>query len=248
MMSRAKIQITILDQKGEMGCHRGHQIGQTFDFDTQRGQLCPMAAHVLFPYIDILRYGGQIPGQQANTTVACCSDVDTILVFYIEKIIQEPKMNQTKRMSCRTLAISDIKTVFAMTKQPEVSKTLRQGVHTSIKQAATLVMNLTQPQNYSFLVFNQENNEPIGVIAAKWVEEGIYDLTIFLTPLYQHDHRGSELVAWLKQELKETTLLTTLQAYVATENLASTTMLQRADFYLAKTMDQGKVTQWVCQL
>ena len=57
-MSRPKIKITLIDRKGKHGCHRGHKIGDSFDFDTERGQLCPMAMHVAFPYIDILRYGG----------------------------------------------------------------------------------------------------------------------------------------------------------------------------------------------
>lgn len=54
---KPKIKISLIEQKGHMGCHRGHQIGDTFDFDTERGNLCPMAMHVAFPYIDILRYG-----------------------------------------------------------------------------------------------------------------------------------------------------------------------------------------------
>ena len=67
-----KIKITIVDQKGECPCH---------DFDTERGKLCPMASHVLFPMIDILRYGGQL-----KSDTFCCPDVDTINVFKIEKI------------------------------------------------------------------------------------------------------------------------------------------------------------------
>lgn len=63
------IQITLIDQKGTKGCHRGHKIGDSFDFDTERGKLCPMAMHVAFPYIDILRYGGEIPGQEKGTAV-----------------------------------------------------------------------------------------------------------------------------------------------------------------------------------
>lgn len=83
-MSRPKIKITIIDQLGPKGCHRGHKIGDTFDFDTERGKLCPMAMHVAFPYIDILRYGGSIPNEPANTARFCCPDVDTINVFKIE--------------------------------------------------------------------------------------------------------------------------------------------------------------------
>lgn len=54
MAKRPKIKITLIDRKGPCGCHRGHKIGDSFDFDTQRGKLCPMAMHVAFPYIDIL--------------------------------------------------------------------------------------------------------------------------------------------------------------------------------------------------
>ena len=85
-MKRPKIKITLIDQKGEKGCHRGHKIGDTFDFDTERGKMCPMAMHVAFLYIDILRYGGNIPGNEPGTAVFCCPDVDTINVFKIEVV------------------------------------------------------------------------------------------------------------------------------------------------------------------
>ena len=71
-MARPAIRITLIDRLGKRGCHRGHRVGESFDFDTERGKLCPMAMHVAFPYVDILRYGGASP------------DVDTINVFRIE--------------------------------------------------------------------------------------------------------------------------------------------------------------------
>ena len=83
-MKRPKITIRLVDQKGPGRCHRGHRIGDTFDFDTERGRLCPMAMHVAFPYIDILRYGGSLPGQPKGRAVFCCPDVDVIQVFEIE--------------------------------------------------------------------------------------------------------------------------------------------------------------------
>lgn len=83
---RPKIRLTIVEQKGCRGCHRGHKIGDTFDFDTQRGELCPMALHAGFPYIDILRYGGSIPGEPEGTARFCCPDPDTINVFRVEKL------------------------------------------------------------------------------------------------------------------------------------------------------------------
>ncbi len=86
MSRRPKIKITVVDRLGPRGCHRGHKPGDTFDFDTQRGEICPMAMHIAFPYIDILRYGGTIPGQPEGEAIFCCSDVDTINVFKIERV------------------------------------------------------------------------------------------------------------------------------------------------------------------
>lgn len=43
-----------------------------------------MAMHVAFPYIDILRYGGKLPGRPDGSAVFCCPDVDVINVFKIE--------------------------------------------------------------------------------------------------------------------------------------------------------------------
>ncbi len=84
MSTRAKIRISVVDRRGRKGCHRGHRVGQVFDYDTQCGELCPMAMHCGFPYIDILRYGGNIPGQPDGTAEFCCSDADTIMVFRAE--------------------------------------------------------------------------------------------------------------------------------------------------------------------
>ena len=82
-MKKPKILLTIVDQKGTCGCHRGHKIGDSFDFDTDRGKLCPMAMHVAFPYIDILRYGGTLPKCKNGEIEFCCPDVDVINVFRI---------------------------------------------------------------------------------------------------------------------------------------------------------------------
>lgn len=44
-MRKPKIKITLVDRLGKCGCHRGHKIGDTFDYDTDRGKLCPTAMH-----------------------------------------------------------------------------------------------------------------------------------------------------------------------------------------------------------
>jgi uncharacterized repeat protein (TIGR04076 family) len=83
-MSRPKIKITLIDQKGSKPCHKGHKIGDTFDFDTERGKLCPMAMHVAFIYADILRYGGTPPKSEDGLIKFSCPDADTLNIFKIE--------------------------------------------------------------------------------------------------------------------------------------------------------------------
>lgn len=83
-MARPKIKLTIIKKIGSGSCHHGHRVGEVFDFDTDRGRLCPMAMHVAFPYVDILRYGGSIPGQPEGTAIFCCPDADVINVFKAE--------------------------------------------------------------------------------------------------------------------------------------------------------------------
>ena len=83
-MGKPQIKITLVDRIGPQGCHRGHKIGDSFDYDTERGNLCPMAMHVAFPYIDILRYGGALPPSSNGEFRVCCPDVDVINIFRLE--------------------------------------------------------------------------------------------------------------------------------------------------------------------
>ena len=82
-MRKPKIKITLVDRLGKCGCHRGHKIGDTFDYDTDRGKLCPMAMYVAFPYIDILRYSGTPPTSSNGEIRFCCPDADVINMFRI---------------------------------------------------------------------------------------------------------------------------------------------------------------------
>lgn len=82
---KPKIRITLVERRGECPCHRGHKVGDSFDFETERGKLCPMAAHAAFPYVDILRYGGEPPRAKNGEVLFCCPDSDVMNVFRIEK-------------------------------------------------------------------------------------------------------------------------------------------------------------------
>ncbi len=85
MKAKPAIKLTLIEKKGECNCHRGHRIGDTFDYDTERGKLCPMALHAAFPFIDILRYGGKLPLSAKKDWRFCCPDADVINIFKIER-------------------------------------------------------------------------------------------------------------------------------------------------------------------
>lgn len=85
MAARPKIRITLIDRRGSSPCHRGHKVGDSWDFDTERGSLCPMAMHVAFIYIDILRYGGELPGHGKGRAVFSCPDADTLNIFEVRR-------------------------------------------------------------------------------------------------------------------------------------------------------------------
>ena len=92
---KPKIKITLVQHKGDYPCHRGHKVGDSFDYDTQRGELCPLAMHVAFPYIDILRYGGTPPRSVDGDIRFCCPDSDVMNVFRIEEY-KEDCLDDTK--------------------------------------------------------------------------------------------------------------------------------------------------------
>lgn len=81
---RPRIRVSCVDQLGACCCHHGHKPGDVFDFDRDRGKMCAMACHVGFPYIDILRYGGTVPGNEPGAAKFCCPEVDTLNVWLAE--------------------------------------------------------------------------------------------------------------------------------------------------------------------
>ncbi len=93
-MKKPAIRLTIVDKRGPKGCHHGHRIGDSFDFDTQRGQLCPMACHVAFPYVDILRYGGTLPANDKGELLFSCPDADVLQIFRIDVIAPEEEKGE----------------------------------------------------------------------------------------------------------------------------------------------------------
>ena len=77
MQSKGKVRITVVDRLGKCG------------WESERGKMCPMASHIAFPYVDILRYGGNFGGDNPYETTFWCSDPKTIIVYKIELVKEE---------------------------------------------------------------------------------------------------------------------------------------------------------------
>lgn len=81
-----KIKLTIVGKLGPDECRRGHRVGDSFDYETERGKICPIAMHTLFPIVDIMRYGGKLPAAKTGKSGFCCPDADVALVFNIDVV------------------------------------------------------------------------------------------------------------------------------------------------------------------
>ena len=98
MTKRCEIIIRVVDKKGEAPCHHGHVKGMELSWDHDRGRLCPMAQHALFPYIDILRYGGTLPGMKGNRFRVACPDAEVINIFEIDESLETFSADIQKRL------------------------------------------------------------------------------------------------------------------------------------------------------
>ena len=80
-MKKKNVTIILRERRGACACHRGHQVGDRFDYASERGKLCPLAMHVAFPYIDIIRYGGDAPRVRDGRILFSCPDPDVLNIF-----------------------------------------------------------------------------------------------------------------------------------------------------------------------
>ncbi len=86
---KPKIQIELVDKKGSCNCHRGHKNGDIWDFDTQRGEICPIlikrtkGKEDARQRIVTLTYKGLAMQEQAKHIPECLS----VISLYINKVL-----------------------------------------------------------------------------------------------------------------------------------------------------------------
>jgi uncharacterized repeat protein (TIGR04076 family) len=82
-----KIRLEIIEIQGKGICHYGHKVGDKFKWPDDTGKLCPHAFYVLYPGVDVLRFGGVFPWEDdPDKTSLCCPDPNNPVVFDIRRV------------------------------------------------------------------------------------------------------------------------------------------------------------------
>ena len=81
----AEITVKVISQKGN--CQAGHKVGDEFVIgdNTQQG-MCSWAFYTLFPFAEVLQYGGSFPWEtKPGIATVACPDPDNPVVFELKK-------------------------------------------------------------------------------------------------------------------------------------------------------------------
>jgi uncharacterized repeat protein (TIGR04076 family) len=77
----------VISQKGT--CEAQHKVGDEFAIGQQTPlNLCPWAFHSLFPFAQVLQFGGSFPWEQdPNKTTVACPDPANPVVFELRRTL-----------------------------------------------------------------------------------------------------------------------------------------------------------------
>jgi uncharacterized repeat protein (TIGR04076 family) len=81
----AEIIARVESQRGS--CEAGHKLGDEFVIgETTPQGLCSWAFHTLFPFAEVLRYGGSFPWEtDKDTATVACPDAANPVVFVLKR-------------------------------------------------------------------------------------------------------------------------------------------------------------------
>jgi len=81
-----KIIAKVISQKGT--CEAGHKVGDEFIIDQIAPPgICSWAFYTLFPFAEILQFGGTLPWESGpDTARVACSDPDNPVVFELRRV------------------------------------------------------------------------------------------------------------------------------------------------------------------
>jgi uncharacterized repeat protein (TIGR04076 family) len=81
-----KIIAKVISQKGT--CEAGHQLGDEFTIgEMKQPDMCPYAFYVLFPFAQVLLFGGAFPWEKdPDKTTVACPDPGNPVIFELRRV------------------------------------------------------------------------------------------------------------------------------------------------------------------
>lgn len=82
-----KIVARVISQKGS--CEAGHSVGDEFVIDPAKtpAGICPWALYTLFPFAEVLQFGGAFPWEKdPGKARVACPDPDNPVVFELRRV------------------------------------------------------------------------------------------------------------------------------------------------------------------
>ena len=77
--------VEVISQKGT--CEAGHRVGDKFTISQQTPpKLCSWAFYTLFPFAEVLQFGGSFPWEKdKNAVTVACPDPDNPVAFKLRR-------------------------------------------------------------------------------------------------------------------------------------------------------------------
>lgn len=86
-----KIKIEVLEVLNNGKCSIGQVKGDTYDYPTDRGKLCPSSFHVLYPWLLVMQSGGRFSffAEDDSITIGCPDHTHQVVYKITRTIVPE---------------------------------------------------------------------------------------------------------------------------------------------------------------
>ncbi len=90
-MTRYKVKIEVIDILNDGKCSMGQEIGTVYNYPEDRGKMCPSSFYVLYPWIMVMLYGGNIAedDEKSDSMTTGCPDHKHQVVYKISRTALE---------------------------------------------------------------------------------------------------------------------------------------------------------------
>ncbi|MBD3405833.1 MAG: TIGR04076 family protein [Candidatus Lokiarchaeota archaeon] len=82
-----KVKIEIVDILGSGKCSVRQQVGDVFYYPEDRGNICPSAFHILYPWILVMQSGGNLYVDDEDSISLGCADFKHQVVFRLTRTL-----------------------------------------------------------------------------------------------------------------------------------------------------------------